>query len=173
MHRRPTLIILLTLVFVALGLSLGVAARQPGVAVHAESGYVAEALVPTTPRDFLLPGTQPNNLIHQLADPALCQSCHSGYAGDIAEISQPPETETWRTWQGSMMAQAGRDPLFFAALDVANAGAAHAGEFCLRCHMPNGWLNGRSSAADGSQMTGQDQEGVQCSVCHRLVDPQD
>ncbi len=79
---------------------------------------------------------------------------------NIAEISQPPETETWHAWQGSMMAQAGRDPLFFAALDVANAGAANAGEYCLRCHMPSGWLKGRSSTPDGSEMEGQDREGI-------------
>jgi len=72
-----------------------------------------------------------------------------------------------------MMAQAARDPLFWAALDVANADAANAGEFCLRCHIPRGWLEGRSSQADGSAMLANpgDMEGVQCITCHRSVDP--
>jgi hypothetical protein len=128
-----------------------------------------DPLVASTPRDFFLPGTQPNNLIHQITPPGQCVNCHAGYAG---VTNQPPETETWAAWTGSMMAQAGRDPLFFAALDVANADAANSGEFCLRCHMPRGWLNGRSSATDGSLMTAEDKEGVQCAVCHRMVDPQ-
>ncbi len=42
-----------------------------------------------------------------------------------------------------MMAQAGRDPVFYAALDIANADAGFAGEFCLRCHLPRAWVNGR------------------------------
>ena len=45
-----------------------------------------------------------------------------------------------------MMAQAGRDPVFYAALDIANADAAFSGDFCLRCHVPRGWLDGRHSA---------------------------
>ena len=70
------------------------------------------------------------------------------------------------------MAQAGRDPVFYAALDIANADAAFSGDFCLRCHVPRGWLDGRHSAtSDTSQMTPDDLEGVQCEVCHRLVDP--
>ncbi len=127
-----------------------------------------EARLASTPRDFMLPGTQPNNLIHQITPPNECANCHAGYA----EVTgQAPETETWAAWSGSMMAQAGRDPIFFAALDIANADAAFSGEYCLRCHMPRGWLDGRSSATDGSAMTDEDREGVQCAVCHRMVDP--
>lgn len=125
-------------------------------------------LVPTTPDDFILPGTQPESLLHSIADPSECTNCHANYN---AAPGQETETRTWQAWQGSMMAQSGRDPLFYAALDIANAGAAEAGEFCLRCHVPRGWLEGRSSAPDGSGMSKADLEGVQCEVCHRLVDP--
>ena len=45
-----------------------------------------------------------------------------------------------------MMAQSGRDPLMWAALAVANQDAPHSGETCLRCHLPKGWLEGRSAA---------------------------
>ncbi len=124
--------------------------------------------VPSTPRDFILPGTQPDNLIHLITPPQQCVNCHAGYS---IITGQPKETETWTAWAGSMMAQAGRDPLFYAALDVANGDAAHSGEFCLRCHLSRGWLEGRSSATDGSAMTPEDLEGVQCAVCHRMVDP--
>jgi hypothetical protein len=72
-------------------------------------------------------------------------------------VGQPSENEPWTGWAGSMMAQSGRDPVFYAALDIANADAAFAGEFCLRCHLPRGWLDGRSSTTDGSAMTAVDQ----------------
>ena len=44
-----------------------------------------------------------------------------------------------------MMAQSGRDPLMWAALAVANQDAPNSGETCLRCHLPKGWLEGRSA----------------------------
>ena len=33
-----------------------------------------------------------------------------------------------------MMSQAGRDPLMWAALYIANIDAPQSGEYCLRCH---------------------------------------
>lgn len=120
------------------------------------------------PRQFLLPGTQPRNLEHPLVGPKDCRGCH---AGQRALTGQPEETEVQVAWQGSLMALSGRDPVFEAALDIANADAPGSGEYCLRCHMPEGWLAGRSRAADGRAMTAADREGVHCSVCHRLVDP--
>ena len=124
--------------------------------------------VPITPRDLFLPGTQPNQLEDDLIPVSACRNCHEDYS---AVMGQPSEFEPWTGWQGSMMAQAGRDPLFYAALDIANADAAGGGEYCLRCHLSRGWLNGRSTATDGSAMTADDREGVQCTVCHRMVDP--
>ncbi|MBK8540155.1 MAG: hypothetical protein IPL60_09130 [Ardenticatenia bacterium] len=121
-----------------------------------------------TARDLLLPGTQPRNLEHPLVGPKDCRGCH---AGQRALTGQPEETEIQVAWQGSLMAHSGRDPVFEAALDIANADAPGSGEYCLRCHMPEGWLAGRSRQADGRAMTASDREGVHCSVCHRLVDP--
>jgi hypothetical protein len=72
---------------------------------------------------------------------------------------------------GSMMANSARDPLFRAALQVANQDAAGGGELCLRCHAPNGWLEGRSTTTDGSALVEADLQGVSCSTCHRLVAP--
>ncbi|MCA9959845.1 MAG: hypothetical protein KC443_12460 [Anaerolineales bacterium] len=129
--------------------------------------FAPTARVSTTVRDFFLPGTQPHQMIDELQAPLNCTYCHDGYS---SLTGQDQETETWFAWSGSMMAQSGRDPLFWAALDVANADADGAGEFCLRCHMPRGWLEGRSASPDGSDMTFDDLEGVQCIVCHRMVD---
>jgi len=70
-----------------------------------------------------------------------------------------------------MMAQSARDPLFYACLTIANQDAAFAGDICLRCHTPGGWLSGRSTPTDGSSLSSLDLDGVSCSVCHRMVDP--
>jgi hypothetical protein len=117
----------------------------------------------TTANDFRAPGTQPLTLTHDVASVESCANCHADYGA--------PEVEPVRNWSASMMGQTARDPVTWAAIAIANQDAEHAGETCLRCHLPKGWLEGRSAAADGSLMTAADREGVQCSVCHRLVDP--
>jgi hypothetical protein len=129
------------------------------VAVSASAGTPA----PTTPNDFKYPGTQPGTITAPLATPSNCIGCHSGYGS--------PDKEPWRTWQGSMVAQSGRDPLTYAAMAIANQDAPHTGELCIRCHMPKAWLEGRSTPEDASATTADDRQGVQCSACHRLVDP--
>ncbi|MDG2304021.1 MAG: multiheme c-type cytochrome [Candidatus Binatia bacterium] len=124
----------------------------------------AAAISPaTTNNDFLLPGTQPLTVVDDFSTSAECAGCHSGF-GD-------PGAEPMRAWEGSMLAQAGRDPLLWAALAIANQDVPASGETCLRCHLPKGWLEGRSANPDGSSMTADDREGVQCAVCHRMVDP--
>ncbi len=127
------------------------------------------ALVATTGRDFFLPGTQPYQIQEEIQAPLNCTYCHGDGYSSIT--GQDPESEVWTAWSGSMMAQAGRDPLFYAALDIANIDAEQSGELCLRCHLPRGWLDGRASTPDGSAMTPDDLEGVQCEICHRMVDP--
>lgn len=117
----------------------------------------------STREDFRLPGTQPLAITDNVSTPDQCTPCHSNYG--------EPKVEPYRNWQSSMMAHAGRDPLMWAALAVSNQFVPESGETCLRCHMPKGWLEGRSLAADGSAMTAADRQGVQCAVCHRMVDP--
>jgi hypothetical protein len=51
--------------------------------------------------------------------------------------------------------QSARDPLFRAALAIANQDIEGIGEFCLRCHAPRGWLEGRSRPADGAVLNRQ------------------
>ncbi len=159
MKRVPLLLISFGFSLIILGLTVSL--FNPVMAAPT-------ARLATTPNDFLMPGTQPNQLIDPIEAPPNCNYCHNDYA---FETGQDPQTETLFAWMGSMMAQSGRDPLFWAALDVANADAANSGEFCLRCHVPRGWLAGRSSAPDGSDLELDDLEGVQCLVCHRMVDP--
>ncbi|HEY8514766.1 MAG TPA: hypothetical protein VIS07_04530 [Candidatus Binatia bacterium] len=136
----------------------------PALAAAAALAVAAGATpLPSTREDFRLPGTQPLSLSQPIATPDVCAPCHSGYG--------QPQVEPLRAWRGSMMAHSGRDPLMWAALAVSNQDAPHSGETCLRCHLPKGWLEGRSAPEDGTGMTAADREGVQCGVCHRLVDP--
>ncbi|MHC4825677.1 MAG: Ig-like domain-containing protein, partial [Planctomycetota bacterium] len=118
-------------------------------------------LAPTTLRDFDQPGTQPFEA-GILNDPAACQVCHGNYE---------PAYEPFFNWEGSMMSQASRDILFEACMAVGNQDAPDSGDLCLRCHLPRGWLQGRSIPTDGSAMIQSDEQGVACDFCHRLVDP--
>ena len=131
-------------------------------AVLAASSVAADPL-PMTPRDFLLPGTQPGD-VHAAAfqSPQVCAACHADTGSDAAPHD---------SWRGSLMAQAGRDPLFFAQLATANQDVANVGSFCLRCHVPMAVVSGNVTVADGSALGARDREGVDCHFCHAMVDP--
>ncbi len=118
-------------------------------------------LVPTTLRDFDMPGTQPleAGAIQSVNE---CRQCHGGYDQAVEPV--------WN-WEGSLMANAARDPLFYAALAIANQDARDSGDLCLRCHTQQGWMAGRSTPPDGSELVLGDREGVSCDVCHSMVDP--
>jgi hypothetical protein len=118
-------------------------------------------IVPSTLRDFDQPGSQPFEA-GILNPPQACSSCHGGYDVNV---------EPFSNWQGSMMAVASLDPLFEANMVIANQDAPDSGDLCLRCHIPRGWLQGRSVPTDGSSMLETDMTGVSCDFCHRLVDP--
>lgn len=118
--------------------------------------------VATTLRDFDMPGTQPFEHGPDLDTSANCATCHGNY--DSAK-------EPYFNWQGSMMANAARDPLFLANMSLANQDAANSGDLCLRCHFNRGWLAGRSVPTDGSRMVAEDKDGITCSLCHRMVNP--
>ncbi len=136
----------------------------------------ASASVALLAGTFTPNGTQPP-LTHALLSPESCRVCHGDYA--IGSHYEP-----WPSWAGTMMANAGRDPIFWAALDVANDDVPGVGEFCLRCHAPAAWLAGRANAgislpdlvgdADGCALQGNldqhnhDFSGVSCHVCHRM-----
>jgi uncharacterized repeat protein (TIGR01451 family) len=124
----------------------------------AESLSVPSSVLTTTIQDFFFPGTQPGHLNVETPPGVDCNICHSEPIYD--------------RWRGSMMSQAGRDPLAWAALHIANIDAPGAGEYCLRCHTAKGWLQGRSHPSDGSALSPADiSNGVTCALCHRLVDP--
>jgi hypothetical protein len=123
--------------------------RQPG------------GIVATTLRDFFQPGTQPFGG-GTFETSSACLTCHGGY---------DPAVEPGAAFQGTLMAQAARDPLFYACLAIAEQDAPSSGDLCIRCHSPFAWLQGRSQPTDGSQITAADRDAVSCDFCHRAVDP--
>jgi hypothetical protein len=150
------------------GARVQVRARDTSANVGADSSNAVFTILiepggrlPTTLRDFRMPGTQPfvNTTFLRSNN---CQPCHGGYN---------PATEPGYGFKGSMMAQAGRDPLFYACMAIAEQDAPSSGDMCIRCHSPFGWLEGRSNPTDGSALTAADRDGVSCDHCHRMVDP--
>jgi glucose/arabinose dehydrogenase len=122
---------------------------------------LVEVAPPPQPEPFFFSGTQPRQLQVPFDTVANCSQCHAGYE---AQVTAAPGD----TWAGSMMANSARDPVFQAALAVANQTVRDGGSFCLRCHAPVGWLGGRSLPADGSGLFPEDRQGVSCAFCHRL-----
>ncbi len=144
------------------------------------------AAVAGGPIDFTPHGSQPG-LTYALEGGSKCHSCHAGYVGD-PNYTNDKQFMPYATWAGSMKAQATRDPLFWAALDVANNDIPGVGDFCLRCHTPQGWFKGHVvkpvddqlplvDGANGCELTGDhvarstesnDYTGVTCHFCHRM-----
>lgn len=122
-------------------------------------GLVSAATV--VPNEIQMPGTQPLELANNLANPSVCSGCHSNYGQQAVE--------PFFNWQGSMMANASRDPLFWAQLAIAEQDFNGGADFCLRCHVTTGWYAGRSTPTDGSALLASDGEGVTCDTCHRMT----
>lgn len=110
-----------------------------------------------------LPGTPP--LARGLRVEALeqCTVCHS----KTASGQQDPHA----SWQAGLMSLASKDPLFRAAMSIANQDVPDVGSFCLRCHTPRGFFEGRTMPADGAALKPEDLHGVTCAICHKLIDP--
>ena len=134
------------------------AAAAFGLLVLTSTAFGQATVVPT---DLQLPGTQPPDM-GSLETVSKCDNCHGGY--DIA-------VEPDRNWRGSMMAQATRDPLYWATVAVAEQDFSGAGDLCLRCHTPDGWGGDRSTPTDGSALGSNDADGVSCDSCHRMTNP--
>jgi hypothetical protein len=134
------------------------------ILVLAAAVVYAAVIVPT---EIQQPGTQPQE-VGNLESPDKCDNCHGGY-----DVSAEPA----HNWRGSMMANAGRDPIFWATLAVAEQdfipGDGGAGDLCIRCHSTAGWLGGRSTPTDGSGLAAGDSDGVECDFCHKMTNPDD
>jgi hypothetical protein len=114
-----------------------------------------------------LKGTKPGDLVFpDFTDSDTCASCHGG--GINGDTSFLPSD----TWAGTMMANAARDPVFFAALAVANQDKPGVGTYCLRCHSPTAFVSGHATPPDGSAFDAIDRQGIGCETCHRATQSQ-
>ena len=130
------------------------------------SGEDDQIKLPVGPHAFYEPGTQPEtdiNLFKPILSATDCSYCH-------AEFNDA--TAPYDTWITSMMAQSARDPIWHAALSIANQDVDHGGETCIRCHAPRGWLSGKSSDGLIDDFDAYDYEGINCHFCHRAVNPE-
>jgi hypothetical protein len=128
--------------------------------------------------DFTPHGTQPF-LSFSIEPSSDCGDCHGAFTPLESDKTYMP----YSTWAGSMMANATRDPLFWAAVDIANQDIPGVGDFCIRCHTPSGFYAGHTkdgtgdmNYANGCELTGtvvssesklNDYQGVTCHFCHR------
>ena len=119
---------------------------------------VLAGLVGLVPQEVPLPGT--SSVTVPLSPPNACGRCH--VPNDEADRGG-----IYDTWAGSAMGHAARDPVFLAALTISESDAPGTGDFCLRCHAPEAWLEGRCLETDGRLLLPND-SGVTCSVCHRM-----
>jgi len=121
--------------------------------------------LPTTKNDFFMPGTQPSEdmfELHPIVPSINCTFCHSDYSITVAPFD---------TWVVSLMGQSARDPIWHAALTIANQDANIGGETCIRCHAPGAWLEGRSESGTRDDFVPDHYDGVTCNACHRMVNP--
>lgn len=128
--------------------------------------------------DFTPHGTQPG-ITNSILPINNCKNCHQGTVTDSTYLPYP-------SWAGSMMANSTRDPLFWAAVDVANNDVPGVGDFCIRCHAPKAFYNGHTKDVTGVNTTdyangcgiggtvtqttqpfNNEYEGLECHFCHR------
>jgi hypothetical protein len=125
-----------------------------GVLLLGTSAHAATVV----PNEIQMPGTQPNE-VGNFESPDKCDNCHAGY--DVN-----PEIEPATGWRGAAMGNAGRDPVFWATLAIAEQDFDGAGDLCIRCHSAGGWYGGRSTPTDGSGLAASDDNGIDCDTCH-------
>jgi hypothetical protein len=122
-------------------------------------GLVTAATV--VPNEIQQPGTQQGQ-IGNLETPDKCDNCHGGYDAAV---------EPTFNWRGGMMANASRDPIFWATLAIAEQDFDGVGDLCIRCHSTSGWYADRSTPTDGSALRASDADGVECDFCHKMTNP--
>jgi len=122
----------------------------------------------SVPTEVDLPGTQPDE-VGNFENPDKCGNCHAGYNSENT-VGQPQD-EPVTGWRGGGMGNAGRDPIFWATLAIAEQDFDGVGDLCIRCHSTTGWFGDRSTPTDGSGLLLTDDDGVDCDTCHLMTNP--
>jgi len=109
--------------------------------------------------------TLPGGLTNKLQATSECIKCHSFKNPD--EIADQPFV-TPVAWQGGMMANSARDPVFWAGVAVASQDGDTT--TCVRCHVPRAFVGGNEGVQTIDELSEDELTGVDCDLCHRLVD---
>jgi len=133
---------------------------------------ISAAAAEVVPTEVQMPGTQPLE-VAGFESPTRCNNCHAGYNDEATALAGngEPQDEPSTGWAGGPMANAGRDPIFWATMAIAEQDFDGSGDLCIRCHSTTGWYGGRSSPTDGSGLAATDSDGVDCDACHLMTSP--
>ena len=98
-----------------------------------------------------------------------CEACHT-YDNNPMAMDLPPHAPG--AYAGTVMANAARDPVFWAGVAIAYQDQEAPGETeeCVRCHAPHAFVEGRGDALALADLEPVDRSGVDCDLCHRLID---
>lgn len=88
--------------------------------------FVLALLVESAGAEVFLPGMQPQEAGIEFVKVQQCKMCHGG--------TDNGDADPFQSWQTGLMSISAKNPLFRAALAVANQDVEGIGEFCLRCH---------------------------------------
>jgi MYXO-CTERM domain-containing protein len=132
------------------------------------ASFVLATAALTSPRSAHAWPTEPGDLVNPLVPPEACEFCHNFQNAD--EHEEDPRYAPMYSWRGSLMANAARDPVFWAGIAVAAQDAPGQTELCVRCHSPRAFLDGDGDATSIDQLTLEQQNGVECELCHRMID---
>lgn len=97
----------------------------------------------------------------------MCSGCHEFENNPLAE-DLPPHAPA--AYFGTLMANAARDPVFWAGVALASDDYPGETEDCVRCHSPRAFLEGRGDAIAIEELNPLDLNSVSCEVCHRAID---
>ena len=128
----------------------------------------AGLLVLLAPAAVAAAPTQPGELVNPLFTADSCDFCHM-YPNPGPQAADPPFSPV-QTWQGSLMANSARDPVFWAGVAVADVDDPGHTELCVRCHSPRAFLEGNGTATSMDALTPEQREGVECEFCHRVME---
>jgi len=114
--------------------------------------------------------TQPGQLTNAMQPASECNKCHA-FANGPELAGEPLVTPV--AWQATMMGSAARDPVFWAGVAIAHQDEPGATAECVRCHAPRAYVGGREAAIGIDELLPDDLSGVDCELCHRLIEEVD
>lgn len=111
--------------------------------------------------------TEPGELVNEMQTASSCVKCHA-FANAPEQADDPFVSPV--VWRGSIMGGSARDPVFWAGVAVAHQDAPGETTDCVRCHAPRAFVAGREAAIAMDELDPDDLSGVDCELCHRMLD---